>query len=63
MSFEVFDAMIGKTITKIEGKEGDDHMIFYADGGRTFGFVYHPDCCATCDVESIAVGPLAGVRP
>ena len=53
-----FDAMIGKTITSIEGKVGDEVMTFVAKDWTRFVFWYEQDCCASCSVEDVC-GDLA----
>ena len=48
-----FEELNGKTLTKIDGKVGDDRMIFHTDTGEQYELYYSYDCCATCDVEDI----------
>ena len=53
-----FENMIGATLTSIEGKVGDEQMMFVSNDGRRFVFWYEHDCCASCTVEDIC-GDLA----
>lgn len=48
-----FSNMVGVTMKEIEGKLGDEQMVFVAEDGRRFVFWYEPDCCASCSVEDI----------
>ncbi len=45
--------IIGKTITKITGKVGDNELRFDMSDGKAYLLHQHPDCCATVDVEDI----------
>lgn len=53
-----FTNMVGVTMKAIEGKLGDEQMVFVAEDGRRFVFWYEHDCCASCNVEDV-VGDLA----
>ena len=53
MSAQVFDAMIGKTFTSLEGGTGSGEMIFTADTGDRFRFTHFQDCCERVVVEDI----------
>ena len=48
-----FSDLVGKTITQIEGKLGDEQMRFHCESGEAYQMKYYPDCCATCTVEDI----------
>ncbi len=45
--------LIGKTLTKIEGKIGDDQLIFHADDGTKFRMYHYQDCCEDVSLEDI----------
>jgi hypothetical protein len=50
--------VIGKTLTSIEGKAGDDVMEFLAEDGTRFRMWHSPDCCESVTVDDIC-GDLA----
>lgn len=55
MSAYVFENMIGRTIVEIDGAQPESESVtMTADNGDTFCFEYQPDCCATCDIESVS---------
>ena len=56
-----FTNMVGVTMKAIEGKLGDEQMVFVAEDGRRFVFWYEHDCCASCYVEDV-VGDLTESR-
>lgn len=53
MSVATFHNMVGKTMTNVTGKVGDELMEFIASDGSKFTFLYYPDCCASCQIEDI----------
>lgn len=50
--------LIGKTLTSIEGKVGDDQIVFRCGDGTAYRMHHHQDCCESVTVEDI-VGDLA----
>lgn len=55
--------LVGKTITRIDYDDADRNYIrFFCDDGSAYQQVYHQDCCAGCDIESIVgdLGDLIG---
>lgn len=48
-----FSDLVGKTLTKVEGKKGDDQIIFTADDGRKWQLWHQQDCCESVSVEDI----------
>ena len=48
-----FEELVGKTLVKIEGKLGDENMVFEVDNGDKYQMVYYNDCCASATVEDI----------
>lgn len=57
-----FKNMIGRTMTQIEGKVGDEAMVFHAYDGSEFRFSHSQDCCESVQIEDIAgdVADLVG---
>jgi len=53
MSVFVFNNMIGKTIDRIDGKEGSKEMTFVASDGSIFCFYHYSDCCEYVRIEDI----------
>ena len=48
-----FDILTGMTIVKIDGKKGDDDMIFFTSCGRKFKLYHAQDWCESVTVEDI----------
>lgn len=48
-----FEDLVGKTITQITGKEGDESMEFVTDAG-TYRMYHSQDCCESVSIEDIA---------
>lgn len=51
-------ALLGKTLTAIEGKAGDDQLVFRCADGTAYRMHHDQDCCESVTVEDI-VGDLA----
>lgn len=47
--------LLGKTITAISGKAGDDEMILATSDGKNYKFYHSQDCC-----ESVAIDDVIG---
>ena len=41
-------------MTQVEGKVGDERLVFHAYDGSEFVFWYDHDCCASCNINDIA---------
>lgn len=50
---EIFESMKGQTIVHIQGKVGDEEMIFTMKDGSQYVLFYEHDCCASCTIEDI----------
>jgi hypothetical protein len=48
-----FSQLAGKTLTKIDGKVGDEEMHFHCSDGQVYRLKYYQDCCARCSVEDV----------
>lgn len=48
-----FSELQNKVITKIDGKVGDEEMVFTTYDGDKYRLIYHQDCCASCNIEDI----------
>lgn len=53
MSVQTFDNMIGKTVLRIDGREGDDELTFRTADGWKFQFYHNQDCCEHVRMEDI----------
>jgi hypothetical protein len=53
--------LIGKTFAKVTGEPGNDELKFIMEDGTGYQFHYHPDCCASCDIEDI-IGDLSDLE-
>jgi len=51
-------ALLGLTLTEVDGAAGDDEITFTSSDGRRFRMHHAQDCCERVDVESI-IGDLA----
>lgn len=49
----IFESMIGKTISMIDGVVGDERLTFHMDNGDKYILYYEHDCCASCVIEDI----------
>ena len=49
------NALLGKTITAITGKPGDDEMILATSDGKNYKFYHSQDCC-----EHVAINDVVG---
>lgn len=52
-----FSDLVGKTITRITGKIGDETLTLNCSDGTTYQMQYYSDCCASCTLEDV-VGEL-----
>lgn len=48
-----FNTLVGKTLTKIDGKVGDDKITFETTEEKTYKLLHHNDCCESVLVEDI----------
>lgn len=55
-----FSDLLGKTLTEIIGKKGDEEIIFVIDDGKRYRLWHDQDCCETVNVEDI-VGEFSGL--
>jgi hypothetical protein len=53
MSVKIFDNMIGKMISKINGEIDDSELVFFAKDGSEFRFLHQPNCCEEVYIEDI----------
>ena len=49
-----FSSLLGKTITEILGKVGDDKLTFQASDGSRYRLYHEYDCCESVRIEDIA---------
>lgn len=56
--YPTFADLLGKTLTSVEGKVGDERLTFKCSDGSEYAMQYHQDCCADCSIEDIC-GDLA----
>ena len=55
----VFDPLLGKTITKIEGAvEESEEILFTTENGDIFRMYHEQDCCEDVRVEDVGVDAL-----
>ena len=52
------NVLLGKTVTAITGKVGDDEIIFTCDNGEQFKLYHSQDCCESVYVEDV-IGDMA----
>ena len=52
-----FSALMGQTLTSIEGKKGDDEIKFVSSTGKKYRLLHWNDCCEYVTVEEI-IGDL-----
>lgn len=43
----------GKVILKIDGKKGDDELIFYCSNGDSYKMYHDQDCCESVHLEDV----------
>ena len=48
-----FSTLVGKTLTKVEGSEGDDAIIFTTTDGEEYQLWHSQDCCESVSVDDI----------
>jgi hypothetical protein len=53
MSETVFKNMLGQMIEDIEGRIGDDKMVFITPNGSRFVFHHGQNCCESVQIETI----------
>lgn len=46
-------ALLGKTLTKIDGMAGDDQITFHCSDGTAYRMWHSQDCCEHVTVESV----------
>jgi hypothetical protein len=46
--------MLGETISRIDGKKGEEEMIFHAISGKRFVFYHQRSCCESVTIEDIS---------
>lgn len=54
MANHEFKNMIGRAMTQVVGKVGDEEMVFHAYDGSEFRFFHTSDCCESVAIEDIA---------
>ncbi len=52
-----FSELIGKTLVSIDGKKGDEEIIFTSDKAEVWKQYHEQDCCESVNVEDI-IGDL-----
>lgn len=57
-SYPPFDRLIGKTLTKITGGEGDDRITFDVNDGTSYALLHQQDCCESVYVIEV-IGDMA----
>jgi hypothetical protein len=45
--------LLGKTLTKVEGKVGDTQIIFTLEDGTRYSMSHIQECCESVDIEDI----------
>ena len=50
--------LVGQTLSKIEGKEGDEELTFYTVDGKVYKQYHDQDCCEPVYIEDVC-GDLA----
>lgn len=53
-----FSDLIGKTITAVEGGEGDDIIDFFTSDGEHYKMLHYQDCCEYVTVDDVVGGRL-----
>ncbi len=48
-----FSELVGKTLTAIRRKEGDDKIVFIANDGSEYKQYHYQDCCESVNIEDI----------
>lgn len=48
-----FSDLVGKTITEITGKVGDETLTSHCVDGSVYQMHYYDDCCASCNLEDV----------
>jgi len=55
MYVDPINVLIGLTMSRVTGSEGDDEMVFTATTGQKFKFYHSQDCC-----ESVSINDVIG---
>ena len=48
-----FKDLIGKTLVQIDGKKGDEELIFHTEDGKQYRMYHQQSCCESVYVEDI----------
>jgi hypothetical protein len=48
-----FSNLVGKTLTEITGKVGEDEIVFITDSGDKYKLYHYQDCCEGVYIEDI----------
>lgn len=48
-----FKDLVGKTLTSIKGKEGDDELLMEDNEGKKYRLYHDRDCCETVEINDI----------
>jgi hypothetical protein len=48
-----FSDLVGKTLTKVDGRKGDETITFYTGGDNAYCLWHQQDCCESVVVEDI----------
>lgn len=48
-----FKELTGKTLVKIDGKVGEDEMVFYCDNGKKYTLYHDQNCCESVSIDDI----------
>lgn len=54
MSYAEISELYGKTLTRIEGYDGGEELVFYCSDGTEYRMYHQQDCCETVYMEGIA---------
>lgn len=47
-----FSELLGKVLSSCE-RDGNEQITFETTTGEVYRMLYYPDCCASCEIESI----------
>lgn len=51
------NALLGETLTRIDGEQGDTELLFHTQSGRTFKMFHEQDCCEHVYLQDV-IGDL-----